>query len=1344
MTAVKGQSSRFGAVKGLITEQNDTNFEPDSMVAGENVIPEINGNLRRRTGIDIIHGEVVNALGNILTITEADLRYGAVSKYKWENPNRVFNCDVVVMQVGSTVYFFKHAENIIENLIGSVSLLGYSTNSGYVREVQCGYAVIAGYLVIVNRYMNPIVVSIGSTGTVAVERVLDLKMRVTDRVTSGALGGLEHGGVEDIITRPGILTDAHHFDLRNAGWPATTTCTADEAGNSTVEQSPIDFTKDSIGVYPAIADVFLSYKTSSVEAPEALDTYSPWELKKSSYSTTVPPRGHYITPVYQFSMLELMMDEDSALGVSGEVGYNGEDIVLTTAVRPYYVGALNGHVIFVTKDYIGREIIAYSKLVMSPADMEICYQEADPTAEEINDVLPTDGGIIPLNHVPEITHMEEWLGGLLMFTVDGIHMISGNSDEGFNATSQRVMKVSDVACLSGQGVVKLDDRFYFWNQDGLIVLGRDQYGDIKVQNLTRGLLDLFVKQFSKDNLSNAIGDVDTMQGRVFYTMPTSKGGELILNRYKSNIVLVLDTQLGGFYYHRIAYDSTCPHLLMPLVIGGNASVPYELGVQTTGGEYIATIDGQAVSNDSSIMVSVSNQLLFMCAVSTDTVKGIGAAKFMPGEFYDWTDFMTDVYSTTGKNYVSFAEFMHKRDANLAASTNLTNIQSFFKVKDVNVINIPGDSNIPEDPMWAEFACPLTETVAPTTEMKYNKASAIRAIGLFGNYERDSEIYPQFYQLGLSTDDRQIFTPVYEITDGFWANKQIVHNTATTSHGGEYLYIPSKYVFHDVFATPDLFWNDAPEVTLTDYRFSCRTNFYSQYYGEGHTNTEAPLYMYAYYDQVGQATERRYEVAVPNCGVRLAQAGSGLDIQFENISYTSFAPVVGDYNLTTSLSTPQLGGNPIDEGFDNASSIVAAMNEYLYRFYTLLRAHVAAGDLGQIKLNVMPDSGFSFTVRDNGNGTYNVSAAGSNGSGSMVLTPAEGYGVNPTFFSVSTAATSLPVEEAAEMFATYVDPLITGARAEYTSLNPPAEGGKYYNVFPGNAGFSVNRVLTTNVTYHESGYYTWDETRIAEMTFGFNTPGKILANATTYNVPQILRPVETCISGLRGAGATNLINEGGEYGAGTTMREQLNSGLVPGVYQVVMERAPDIGSVPISFWEVQRLDGIRSVVCANASSRGRFFYRPQNISGALNTTLASSDAKRRALTGSNTATIETFETFGYGSTAAYQDDVGICSPTEVTFMFDIGNQLPAAKVLWDATLTWECSDSETTSNVPTLSTQHVIVDGVDITDVATNHGRIQSFGYNYSGGRYYHVGSVSMPDAWYSELGNTAFIKFKLD
>ena len=226
---------------------------------------------------------------------------------------------------------------------------------------------------------------------------------------------------------------------------------------------------------------------------------------------------------------------------SGETTTTEQVLRLATTERPYAVAAMNGHVMFAAKDYNNRDVLVFSKLVLSIDDVQECYQEADPTASEINDVVATDGGVIPLSHIPEIVHMEEGMGGIVIFTKDGIWMLTGDSTYGFSATSTRLTKVSTIGCIATISVVKLDDTFYFWNKDGIWIMAKNEYGDIKVQNISRKVIGKFIQQFSLKNIERVCGDVDVLAGKVYYTIPNFANSVQGTFRYRSTILTYTNT-----------------------------------------------------------------------------------------------------------------------------------------------------------------------------------------------------------------------------------------------------------------------------------------------------------------------------------------------------------------------------------------------------------------------------------------------------------------------------------------------------------------------------------------------------------------------------------------------------------------------------------------------------------------------------------------------------------------------------------------------------------------------------------------------------------------------------------
>lgn len=724
MSATRGVSSRFTAVKGLITEQNDCNFEVDSMIAAENVIPDKTGRVSRRRGVDVV--------GSAISVGVDAAQYGAVSKFTWMLPNKVWNTDLLVIQIGAIVYFFSKSETMTDSVLWQLDLTPYALDINTVVSTECSFAEAGGHLFIANSGTNPLCIRMNDDATFTVVKQLDIKVRVMECVQSGsyAAQGIAY---RDPRERPVYGTSAHYFDLRNAGWPVFVQCALNikggyehigakgtggwsnyiqdleytvvytgsesstngivvvsdpiwdinrhpqnEKGAAMRWYDPLKYTFYKLQYFPALCDTYQQFKTASAEAVEALDCFSPWEIQKNEVSSGIPPVGHYITSAFSFNMGQLLNDENAMYQNVDTVKYDpligyDKNLVLSTNTRPNVVSALNGHLLLAGKLYNGSQVIFYSQLLTNIQNCDKCYQEADPTAAEINDVVATDGGTLSLIDMPEIVHMEEGMGGVLIFTQKGIWLLSGDSDLGFSAISNRVTKISDIACLGAQSIVKYNDQWFFWNRDGLHVLHMNEYGRPVVDNLTRNTIQTVVGMFNEHNMKHVSGDVDKLTGKIYFTMPTYNGQNCYLNRYASRIILTLDSEIGGFYYHTVS--DAGPYMVSPIVVGGLANVEYDAAIYSEEGSLIT--DGSVI-----VVAKAFYQKYMPEEFNVLCLDDAGNAYFAKHTttFYDW-----EVYSGVENDYTSFAEFAHKRDNNLSANTRITAVQSFFEHKRVEPV-----------------------------------------------------------------------------------------------------------------------------------------------------------------------------------------------------------------------------------------------------------------------------------------------------------------------------------------------------------------------------------------------------------------------------------------------------------------------------------------------------------------------------------------------------------------------------------------------------------------------------------------------------------------------------------
>src|SRR6266576_296499 len=96
--------------KGLITESTGLNFPENAATDTDNCIYSLIGDVTRREGIDFELNRSFNP------ITESGK---AKNTYKWNNAGGDGNTQIVVTQIGSTLFFYKSSSATIASPLSS-------------------------------------------------------------------------------------------------------------------------------------------------------------------------------------------------------------------------------------------------------------------------------------------------------------------------------------------------------------------------------------------------------------------------------------------------------------------------------------------------------------------------------------------------------------------------------------------------------------------------------------------------------------------------------------------------------------------------------------------------------------------------------------------------------------------------------------------------------------------------------------------------------------------------------------------------------------------------------------------------------------------------------------------------------------------------------------------------------------------------------------------------------------------------------------------------------------------------------------------------------------------------
>lgn len=184
----------------------------------------------------------------------------------------------------------------------------------------------------------------------------------------------------------------------------------------------------------------------------------------------------------------------------------------------------------------------FSQIVEVDAQYGKCYQIADPTDENISDLLATDGGVLRIPEMGRVLKLLPYSDFLIVYASNGIWQIGPGSGGYFAANSYSVRKLSDVGCESAASVVLAESVPAHWGRSGIFAIAQDtNTGYLVVQSLTRDKIDNFYKAISEEDRRNATGDFDEINKRIMWVYHETDADDEEV--YKA---LVLDIKFGAF------------------------------------------------------------------------------------------------------------------------------------------------------------------------------------------------------------------------------------------------------------------------------------------------------------------------------------------------------------------------------------------------------------------------------------------------------------------------------------------------------------------------------------------------------------------------------------------------------------------------------------------------------------------------------------------------------------------------------------------------------------------------------------------------------------------------------
>jgi hypothetical protein len=492
--------------KGLITEATGLNYPENSCVETWDCVFDFYGRVQRRLGFAVEPGFTS------LSTSKTGL---AITYYVWRNVTGDGNVTLVVVQIGSTLYFYNTAASTALSgglLASTVNIASFSPVGAPSPSIHdCQYADGQGKLFVFHPDLDNFYVTYDS----ATEVLTPTGYEITIRDFEGA-----ELDPYDIDERPALTvgtTDVNHlYNLFNQGWV--------KPDNTTPELTAWDAARTDI---PSNCDQWWMFKN----ATEVFDTT--W-IDRNGRGSSPAPRGHYIVNLYD-------IDRDAVSGLSSVPS-------TTSGVARTSVGAFHAGRVFYagvnSPGYTGK--IYFTQILERDTQVGQCYQVADPTSEDLFDLLPADGGVISLPEAGTVYKLFSFGNGLLVFAYHGIWFITGSQGIGFTALDYTVSKISSIRTVSGTSFVDVNGVPMWWNTDGIWSVQANQNGGPQVQSLTIDTIQTFFDDIPTLSKVYARGYFNPLEQTVQW-LYSSESPSTVEAQHSYDRVLNLNTYTKAFY-----------------------------------------------------------------------------------------------------------------------------------------------------------------------------------------------------------------------------------------------------------------------------------------------------------------------------------------------------------------------------------------------------------------------------------------------------------------------------------------------------------------------------------------------------------------------------------------------------------------------------------------------------------------------------------------------------------------------------------------------------------------------------------------------------------------------------
>ena len=223
------------------------------------------------------------------------------------------------------------------------------------------------------------------------------------------------------------------------------------------------------------------------------------------------------------------------------------------------VDFLAGHFFYL----LNNRLLFSQTVTENISNFDKCYQDADPTSEEVSDIVDTDGGEIIFTALGKGVGLAKSTLGMLVFGDNGTYAIVSGVAGNFTATSYTTQFVNSTGCHSKDSIIETEGAVFYWSPVGIIRISENMTTGISLitENISVGTIQSFYQNIPDACRDRCRGVYDAANRTIYWYYPSDVNAENI-SKYDS--CLVYDLKLNSFHPYKLDDNGfVCAPFVLP-------------------------------------------------------------------------------------------------------------------------------------------------------------------------------------------------------------------------------------------------------------------------------------------------------------------------------------------------------------------------------------------------------------------------------------------------------------------------------------------------------------------------------------------------------------------------------------------------------------------------------------------------------------------------------------------------------------------------------------------------------------------------------------------------------------